>query len=68
VIPEFGAADLSALPSGLSLCAECGSAVEAPALVIGEQRWCDPCLIATREQFEQVFPSWSQSIARLSDQ
>jgi hypothetical protein len=68
VIPDFQAALLSALGPDLSLCVECGSSVEAPALVIGDQWWCDPCLIATREQLEQPFPSWSESIAALSAQ
>jgi hypothetical protein len=68
VIPDFQAAIPSALGPDLSLCVECGNSVDAPALVIGDQRWCDPCLIATREQLEQPFPTWSQSVTGLSAQ
>ena len=65
MIPDFQAAILTALGPDLDLCVDCGSSVDAPALVIGDQRWCDPCLIAAREQLEQPFPSWSESIAGL---
>jgi hypothetical protein len=66
VILDFQAAVLSALGPDLDLCVDCGSSVDAPALVIGYQRWCHPCLIVAREQLEQPFPSWSESIARLT--
>jgi hypothetical protein len=46
-------------------CGDCGSAVDAPALIIGEQMWCEACFIATREAFEQPFSSWSESLGRL---
>lgn len=49
----------------LGRCGDCGSAVDAPALVIGDEMWCEACFIATRETFEQPFASWSESLGRL---
>ena len=46
-------------------CRDCGSALDAPALISGEQMWCDACFIATREAFAQPFVSWSESVGRL---
>jgi len=57
------------LRSGVGLdlgrCGDCGSAVDAPALVIGQEMWCEACFIATREAFEQPFIGWSESLGRL---
>jgi hypothetical protein len=49
----------------LGRCGDCGSALDAPALIIGEDMWCEACFIATREAFEQPFVSWSESLGRL---
>ena len=59
----------SKIRSGVGLdlrsCGDCGNALDAPALVIGERMWCEACFIATREAFEQPFASWSASLGRL---
>jgi hypothetical protein len=41
---------------------DCGNALDAPALVIGEQAWCEACFIATREAYEQPLVSWADSL------
>jgi hypothetical protein len=65
VIPDLDGGVLRVIACNPGLCVDCGNAVEAPALVIGDQWWCDPCMIATREALEHSFASWSESMAKL---
>jgi hypothetical protein len=67
VIPGFEEGVQSSLGLDTNQCGDCGSSVDAPALVVGERWWCDPCLIATRERLERHFMSWSESVAGRSE-
>jgi len=52
--------------SRASTCADCASSVDAPALVVGERWWCNPCLIAYRDAFEQA-PVMTRSMVMGAD-
>jgi hypothetical protein len=67
-VPDLEPAVLPTLTPYPGLCVDCGTSVDAPALVIGDQWWCNPCLMATREGLEHPFKSWSESVAGLFEQ